>query len=855
MKTILTSLSAALAAVLAGAQTMLHVAPNGVDDTAVHNGLSWDEPFLTLQYAVDALGPGGGEIVLSNGTYDVSSPVTWGIGIMLTAPVTVRGVTGNPEDVTVRRNPSEEWVRVFHLDHPGARVESVTVRDGRVITHPDAANVYIGAAGGTVSNCVITTGRSYIYWHGDYSGGVYMGGELALVTHCVITNNTFTEGGNFNNQGGGVRMVAGRLEHSLIAYNTAATTTLSGLTAAGGVSMAGGSIVNCTIAGNRGSNYGGIYISGGTVTNTVIAGNVSTLSGGNDAAWGVNIPDNTNLFVNCFTDSPDAVNTGCPNYPGGVNLLLANVAGGDFYPAPLSPLIGAGLPLGNLPAKDLLGNDRMRPDGSLDVGCLQADLTKFAVSFDCVPPSGFTPVQAVFTAMASGVEPGHVVEYHWDFTGNGETDRVTTTPVVTNEYAVGGYFYASLLATNTTVGGPAVTAVAGAPLHYVPRVLHVVSTNAANAELPYHLEANAAATIQAAVDFALPGCEIVIHPGDYPVWAVGDTTPPGPSNAGVLVNKALRLRGATGNPADVVIRGTGQDFSVLRLNHASAWVEGVTLQDGYKIGNGANLWIEALGGTVTNCVIRNGRKREYWNDGAAMYLNSANALVTHCVITNNNVSFTQASDGKINSILLMGNGRVENSLIANNGYTAACVRWMCVSMGVCVDDAWNVLPDRHAINNMGVCVVTLNGGMVRNCTFADNTATLAETFPNGDTTVAGAVLVFGNGIVTNCVVAGNGPGPLCNNPARVFTSTTDDPALLANGNNFADADAIFKNFAGGNHRLKPGSPAVNAGPRVTPQDVATAGVDLDGFPRIYGWRMDNGCYELQHTAGTLFIIR
>jgi len=86
------------------------------------------------------------------------------------------------------------------------------------------------------------------------------------------------------------------------------------------------------------------------------------------------------------------------------------------------------------------------------------------------------------------------------------------------------------------------------------------------------------------------------------------------------------------------------------------------------------------------------------------------------------------------------------------------------------------------------------------------------------------------------------------------TCLTDTPAPNATCLN-AQAGDVFKDFGAQNYRLKPGSPAINKGPRVGPGAVATAGVDLDGKPRIIGSRIDLGCYEFPFLPGTLLLVR
>jgi len=119
---------------------------------------------------------------------------------------------------------------------------------------------------------------------------------------------------------------------------------------------------------------------------------------------------------------------------------------------------------------------------------------------------------------------------------------------------------------------------------------------------------------------------------------------------------------------------------------------------------------------------------------------------------------------------------------------------------------------------------------------------------------------------TRCVIAGNtsihgGKPPLYSlggpgSGNNVTECALDDVYELDGVPNcrYAEPEKMFKKFAAGDYRLGPASPAINAGPLLSPQEIAAAGVDLDGKPRVVGTRMDHGCYE-SPVRGTLFLIR
>jgi len=792
-----------------------YVATNGDD---AKDGLTPATARESLALAVATLHAlGSGTAFLAPGQYDVvrQTPVYNAAGnnidfwtaIPLTNAVEVRGTTGDPADVTVARHSGD--THVFYLNHPGARLDSLTIRNG--MTQNYGGNLHIGALGGTVSNCVSTACAA----SGNHNngGGVHMLG--GLVTHSAIVDNT-TYGGYEARYGAGVYMNGGRLEHSLVARNR---TTGSG-TYAGGIRMDAGFVVNCTVADNTSYAHGGVYaVNASRVINTVIAGNHSPGLGGSAAAWG----GHAACFTNCFTDTVAPINAF--NFNANASVLLSNISMRDYNPAPNSPILNASADVSDIlagyvqPAVDLAGNDRDQ-GGGIDAGCFEVEPGRFIVNYVTDVPGILTPVQVVFTINVEGANPANMV-YNWDY-GDGNSDSGTARNVFTNVYEIAGTYTATLTATDTATGRTRV--VLRPELKFAPSVLYVDPANTAPgaSREPYHTPANAATSIQTTVDYAVDGCEIVLLKGDYPV------------TSGILVEKALRIRGETGNPEDVVIHRTSGDFSMMQLNQADAWLDSVVLQNAYRNGAGASLYIGTLGGSASNLVIRNAGG-VYHHSGTAVNMNNVNALVTHSVITNNFVNCNPGWQLVELGVIHINNGRLENCLVAGNYYTGA--------------------------HSNRTSVIHMQNGVVRNCTLAGN-----QTSMRGVVHIPASWDTRFYGHLTNCVVAGNAPPvagvdptPLVTGGAGVestfFVCTTDGGVALNATCNFGEADAIFKNFAAGDYRLRQGSPAVNAGPRVGPEAVATAGVDLDGNPRIFGNRMDNGCYELQHAGGTLLLVR
>jgi predicted outer membrane repeat protein len=73
-----------------------------------------------------------------------------------------------------------------------------------------------------------------------------------------------------------------------------------------------------------------------------------------------------------------------------------------------------------------------------------------------------------------------------------------------------------------------------------------------------------------------------------------------------------------------------------------------------------------------------------------------------------------------------------------------------------------------------------------------------------------------------------------------------DPSLGVDGGNNVDLDPLFADQAGGNLRLQPGSPAIDAGWNSAPN---LQPLDLDGNARIVGSAVDMGAYEYDPATG------
>lgn len=359
-----------------------YVATTGDD---ANNGYSRESPKLTIQAAVDtlALSPGYGTVHVATGTYQITS------GIVITNAITVIGETGDPENVIVHntKTRNQDQVIVFSLNHPEAFVANLTAENGHryAPTSPYGSNVSIQEAGGTVSNCILRGASS----GGNYTrgAGAWLNSDNALLTHCVITNNSASGSGYQSTATGGVPIYGGifvHVERGMVANCLIANNHDSGGTDAvsqekqswscGVTLRTSGRLVNCTVVTNEARYTAGVYLYPNSyATNVVVAGCV------NRCTWynGGETPIFTDIGFkgtianasHCASDGGEALDETC--VAGTAAEFFRNFSGGDYRLANNSPLRNKGLEYDDIAEFDLVGKKRVQGRAP-DIGCYEA---------------------------------------------------------------------------------------------------------------------------------------------------------------------------------------------------------------------------------------------------------------------------------------------------------------------------------------------------------------------------------------------------------------------------------------------------------------------------------------------------
>ena len=364
------------------------------------------------------------------------------------------------------------------------------------------------------------------------------------------------------------------------------------------------------------------------------------------------------------------------------------------------------------------------------------------------------------------------------------------------------------------------------------------------------------ATIAHAVGVAEDGDGICVLPGLYAV------------SEAVVVDKAVKIAGDTGNPEDVVVRNAAgpetlnagnsaavDAHRVFVLDNEGAVLSGLAVErgriGGYKDEKGGNILIEANGGTVENCIVRNAAMFAFgggWpktqSGGAGIACLSAKGLVTHCVITNNFATRNWSDVADDRSVKLgtwggaaavhMAGGILRQSLVAYNATTNDSVGSAVFLGGAGTLMENCTLAENRGLGNQGNFYPVLffpetaanQNPVVRNTLFHLNTGT------------AGGRKLFADDWTET--YADRLPGAYAS-----FVTCATDSELPDGLEMVAGATRVRKGF-----RPVETSPTVDAGSEMaSPVDL-----DLAGNPRVVR-TIDIGCHESAGILPTLLILR
>ena len=342
-------------------------ATNYVSAVAVSGSLApYTQPTTAATNVQDAIdvAADGTVVVLQDGTYNIDSTITIAKGVTLLGSGWDNCTFYGNKSISSFPNP------LLTINNADAIVKGVH------ITHVYAGNnwtyggsgVMIGGEGGTLAACRVSDCTDS-YGTAGTRGAVSVGGLKAVVTRCLVENCVHNR--NIYNTAGGIFMTAGRIDNCVIRKNSGGYSSGSGVTGGGGgIAATGGLVLNCTV-----------------VSNSCVDVTEHPDSAANIAAFGTVVVRNC-LMQGQNVDYYGATGTACTyslvsegqTVPAGDGNFAGSVLfkNGGYVPRASSAVSRKGSAAGFedvlVGAVDFYGKPRVRGDGSIDIGCAQANL-------------------------------------------------------------------------------------------------------------------------------------------------------------------------------------------------------------------------------------------------------------------------------------------------------------------------------------------------------------------------------------------------------------------------------------------------------------------------------------------------
>ncbi len=324
-------------------------------------------------------------------------------------------------------------------------------------------------------------------------------------------------------------------------------------------------------------------------------------------------------------------------------------------------------------------------------------------------------------------------------------------------------------------------------------------------------------TIQEAIDAAMDGDEVEVHPGTY-------------NEVIDFLGKAITVRSSDG-PEETIIDAQ-QTGTVVTCNNG----EGPdTVLDGFTVTGGEPSGMRNVGSsaTVTNCTFSGNTAVGGGGDGGGMYNVQSSPMVTSCTFSGN--SADDRGGGMYNI--------VSSPTVTN-----------CTFSGNTADFGSGMFNDFLSSPTVTNCTFSNNtaefrgGGMynfvssptVTNCAFSCNTADFGAGMSNDNSnsaltncTFAGNAADNGGGVhnlfssltVINCVIWGNSPDQLFDEPFSTSAALYSDIQGGWPGIGNIDADPLFVDPENEDNHLSAGSPCIDAADNTA---VPLDEFDLDG---------------------------
>ncbi|HTR40890.1 MAG TPA: PKD domain-containing protein, partial [Pseudomonadales bacterium] len=495
---------------------------------------------------------------------------------------------------------------------------------GHAFTVTNEAGGVLGYSNSVVCNSVLTTNVSVYDGGGAYS--------ITAIGCRFIGNRTYAPYSYIPGNGGGAERC--NLQNCVLLGNSASQENASGGGAdncnlkncmlignsayVSGNAVNGGTLVNCTVISNSpvASNYEPTAVYGAALTNCIVVDNFSQSS----------TPAN---YLSCTLTycCADPLPSGTGNVDVNPQLL-----GDGIHLAQTSPCIGASLS-NVVSGTDIDGQPWNTPPS---IGCDEW----YAMPVIAIQPAFQTGLQVrglTWNATVAGQAP---FAYFWTRNGmpiqdDGHYSGFGTASPVINNFGPNDAGLYQLVTTNSS--GSTTSAV-------VQLVIHAVDAAGVNPVPPYSSWANAATTIQDAINVAAPGDIVLVTNG---IYASGGMVQSGGLTNRVMLNKPLTVTSVNGYRATTIqgawdpVSTNGPSAIRCAWMGAGAVLNGFTLQNGATLAAGDFFQFESL------------------ESGGGVWGNATNAVVLDCVLTNNSAVYGGGSAwGTLDNSLIVGNQAV-----------------------------------------------------------------------------------------------------------------------------------------------------------------------------------------------------